>query len=275
MDGSDNLHKENNNSEQIDNNKISEKNSNLNLSNSEKNKENRTTTTENEINESKVIRTTMESSKVNYDYLFKVALIGDSGCGKTTTLLRYADGLFKDNTQSTIGVDFKIVSHKIENASIKLQIWDTCGSERFKSITSSFMKSCNAYILVFDLTNIKSFNNLESWIKMINENTSANFYCIVGNKCDLKDKRQVLQQDAIKFAEKYNLRYVEASAKEDENIDKVFKHVIYLLYTELSKKRLSVKEDGKSDETVLGHAKAIGLLLNEPENPGEKYTCGC
>ncbi len=217
----------------------------------------------------------IQDSNTNYDYIFKVALIGDSGTGKTTILVRYSDGIFKDNTQSTIGVDFKIVSLNINNTTIKLQIWDTCGSERFKSITGSFIKSCNAYILVFDITSLKSFQNLENWVKLINDTTVANFYCLVGNKSDLKDQRQVTQQDAIKFASKYSLQYIETSAKENENIEKVFNHVTFTLHSEIKKKRDSIKASENNVNNYLGQSRVIGLNMPEDDKPLKSEGCGC
>ena len=129
-------------------------------------------------------------SNINYDYIFKVALIGDSATGKTSILLRFIDDYFTEDTKSTIGVDFKIVSLLLEpKVHAKMQIWDTCGSERFKSLTSSFIKTCSAFILVFDLTRTSTFQNIEHWIRTIKENTSPKFLILIGNKSDLVEQR--------------------------------------------------------------------------------------
>ena len=109
-------------------------------------------------------------SNISYAFIFKVALIGDSSTGKTSILLRFIDDSFKEDTKSTIGVDFKIVSFELEKKIYaKMQIWDTCGSERFKSLTSSFIKTCSAFILVFDLTRPNTFKSIDNWIKIIKE----------------------------------------------------------------------------------------------------------
>ena len=107
-------------------------------------------------------------SNISYSYLFKVSLVGDSSTGKTSILLRFIDDYFTEDTKSTIGVDFKLVSFELEpKVYAKMQIWHTCASERFKSLTSSFIKTCTAFILVFDLTRRNTFQNIDHWIKVI------------------------------------------------------------------------------------------------------------
>ena len=116
----------------------------------------------------KIIKKGKENSKLNisYSFLFKVALIGDSGTGKTSILVRFIDNIFKDDTSTTIGVDFKIVSLDLgDNTFAKMQIWDTCGSERFRALTANFLKTCSAFLLVFDLSRKSTFINIDNWIK--------------------------------------------------------------------------------------------------------------
>jgi len=258
-------------------------NQNQNSPEIQENKSNKTVSTNDNSVKSeegpKIIKKTITSSSNNYDYLFKISLIGDSDCGKTSILIRYSNGTFNDNTQSTIGVDFKIASLQIDNTIIKLQLWDTCGSERFKSITASFLKSCSAFILVFDITSAKSFNNLTNWIKMINESTKANFYCLVGNKADLEEKRQVPTHEAIRFAEKNGLYYLETSAKTDLRIDEVFNHVSKILYSEISRKKSLVLTEGDDKLGQLGHSKEINIKLTEniyaEKNETDKQKGGC
>jgi small GTP-binding protein len=189
-----------------------------------------------ESGEPKIIRKP-SMNNTSYDFLFKISLIGDSGIGKTSLLLRFTDNVFKEDTISTIGVDFKIVSVAFDNSNVKMQIWDTCGSERFKGLTSSFIKSCNIFILVFDVTKHKSFTNLENWIKLIYENTEPKFMCLVGNKIDLEEKRQVTREEAIRFAEKNCLKYIETSAKTNERVEDVFLYVSKSLFTQIQNRK--------------------------------------
>jgi small GTP-binding protein len=183
------------------------------------------------------------NSKIDYEYLFKIALIGDSATGKTSILLRFTENDFREDTSSTIGVDFKIVSMSIGNKKFaKMQIWDTCGSERFKALTMSFIKSCPAFLLIFDITKYKTFKNLENWIKIINDNSSSKLICLVGNKNDLSDHRQVSKEEALIFAEKHGLTYVETSAKSNERIEEVFLTVCDSLMGEIVKRKKSSSE---------------------------------
>lgn len=175
-------------------------------------------------------------SNISYSYLFKVSLIGDSSTGKTSILLRFVDDFFTEDTKSTIGVDFKLVSFELEpKVYAKMQIWDTCGSERFKSLTSSFIKTCTAFILVFDLTRRNTFQNIDHWIKVIKENTSPKFLILIGNKCDLKDERNIDKEIILDYCEKNLFNYMEISARNNLNVEKLFKEVAYQLYMDIKK----------------------------------------
>ena len=179
-------------------------------------------------------------SNISYSYLFKVSLIGDSSTGKTSILLRFIDDYFTEDTKSTIGVDFKLVSLELEpKIYAKMQIWDTCGSERFKSLTSSFIKTCVAFILVFDLTRKSTFQNIDHWIKIIKENTSPKFLILIGNKSDLKEERAIDKEIILNYCEKNLFNYMEISAKNNLNIEKLFKEVAYQLYTDIKKNEQS------------------------------------
>jgi len=179
-------------------------------------------------------------SNISYSYIFKVSLIGDSSTGKTSILLRFIDDFFTEDTKSTIGVDFKLVSFELEpNIYAKMQIWDTCGSERFKSLTSSFIKTCNAFILIFDLTRINTFHNIDNWIKIIKENTSPKFMILIGNKSDLINERKIDKKIIYDYCEKNLFNYMEISAKNNFNIEKLFKEVAYQLYNDIKKSEIN------------------------------------
>jgi len=194
----------------------------------------------------------------SYDFIFKIALIGDSGIGKTSILIRFVDDSFKNETSSTIGVDFKLVSFRIEDKLAKMQIWDTCGSERFKALTSSFIKSCSVFMLVFDLTRQKSFLNLESWIKLIKENVNPKLLCLVGNKADLEDQRQVTLEEAIKFSNKHELKYMETSARTNFGIENLFSYIAEKLYDDIITMRNLERESRKS-KSKKNNSKAFEL----------------
>jgi small GTP-binding protein len=216
-----------------------------------------------------IIRRSSTSNITSYDYLFKISLIGDSGTGKTSILLRFTDNVFKDDTQSTIGVDFKIVSLKLDKAYVKMQIWDTCGSERFKGLTSSFIKSCNIFILVFDLTKHKTFESLENWIKLIFENTAPKFMCLVGNKCDQLMLRQVTQDEIVRFCEKHGVKYIETSALGNENIEEVFIYIAQTMYTQLESRKSNFQEN----EFAIGADKGVKIDNISLNTNLEKKSC--
>lgn len=164
-------------------------------------------------------------SSSDFDYLFKLLLIGDSGVGKSCLLLRFADNTYNSDYISTIGVDFKIKTIKLDNDKIvKLQIWDTAGQERFRTITSSYYRGAQGIIIVYDVTDLESFNNLNNWLQEIDKfGTNGVTKLIVGNKNDLTDKKQVTLEMAQEFAkEKGGLTVLETSALSSENVEQAF-----------------------------------------------------
>jgi len=163
------------------------------------------------------------SAATEYDYLFKLLLIGDSGVGKSCLLLRFADHTYTESYISTIGVDFKIRTIDLDGKTIKLQIWDTAGQERFRTITSSYYRGAHGIIVVYDVTDQESFNNVKQWLNEIERyaNTTVN-KLLVGNKCDLNTKRQVDYDTAKEFADKLDIPFLETSAKAATNVEKAF-----------------------------------------------------
>ena len=163
------------------------------------------------------------SSTFEYEYLFKILLVGNSNVGKSSLFLRFVDEIWKENFVPTIGVDFKIKSIKIDNKIIKLQIWDTAGQERFRSILSSYYKGANGILLLYDITNVNSFKSLSNWLIDIEKNSSKNVKKIlIGNKCDLNELRKIPINKGKEFADTYNMKFIETSAKNNVNINECF-----------------------------------------------------
>lgn len=160
---------------------------------------------------------------MSYEYLFKILIIGDSGVGKSSILLRFAEDTFTESYISTIGVDFKIRSIEQDNKIIKLQIWDTAGQERFRTITTSYYRGAHGIIIVYDVTDAESFTNVQQWLLEINRYSSENVTKIlVGNKSDLEHRRVVSTFSGQEYAESLNIDFIETSAKNTNNVDKVF-----------------------------------------------------
>ena len=158
------------------------------------------------------------------DYLFKLVIIGSSGVGKTSLILRFADNYFTDNFISTIGIDFRIRTYIINDKIIKLQIWDTAGQERFRSITSAYYKSANAVIICYDVTSMDSFNNIDGWLSDLYFSSIPKL--LIGNKCDLIDDRQVTSEIAQDYAKQHGCQFIATSAKTSHNIEEAFMGIV-------------------------------------------------
>lgn len=158
-----------------------------------------------------------------YDYLFKLLLIGDSGVGKSCLLLRFADDTYTPDYISTIGVDFKIRTIELDGKTIKLQIWDTAGQERFRTITSSYYRGAHGIIIVYDVTDQESFNNVKQWLQEIDRYaTGGVMKLLVGNKADLSDKKVVEYTVAKEYADSLEIPFLETSALSSTNVEQAF-----------------------------------------------------
>ena len=162
----------------------------------------------------------------------KILLIGDTDVGKTSILLNYIEKKCPDTHVATIGVEYKVKKITTDKYNINLQIWDTAGEERFRSITKSFFRNTNGIIFVYDITSRKTFQNVKDWIKDAEANESGFEKLIVGNKLDLASSRKVEEEELKEFAEKKKMGYIQASAKTGENIDEAFDKLVHLIIGE-------------------------------------------
>ena len=159
----------------------------------------------------------------DYDVIFKVLLLGDSGTGKSSLILRYTDNTFNGSLVSSIGVDFKLVKKEVDGNVIKIQIWDTAGHERFRSITTSYYRGADCILIVYDISDRSSFEHITEWLKQIERNANSNVLKIlVGNKSDLSEERKVSQEEAQKYANEHLMPYLETSAKDGTNTEQIF-----------------------------------------------------
>jgi len=163
-----------------------------------------------------------------YDHLFKFTIIGDSSVGKSCLMMRFADDTFNESFITTIGVDFRFRTVTVQDKVVKLQIWDTAGQEKFKTITSSYYRNAHAVMIVYDVGEHTTFQNIDGWLQDIDK-FCPETVCkqIIGNKNDIPpEEREVSEQEARKFAEDRGIRYVETSAKTAENVERAFVEMV-------------------------------------------------
>ena len=170
----------------------------------------------------------------NFDLSFKIILVGDSGVGKSCLSIKASRNYFEDFYSPTVGVEFLTFNVKVEDQNIKLQIWDTCGQEVYRSLISSFYRSASLAIIVYSIDSEESFSNIEKWLNDIKSQSNPNIKIfLIGNKADLEDKRQVTKENGENFFKQNNLSYFsETSAKTGFNVQNVFIEVAKVLYKE-------------------------------------------
>jgi len=171
--------------------------------------------------------TRFASSTTDYDICVKSIIIGDSGVGKSSLLYRYSDQDWNPHYIATIGVDFKVLSFERSGKVVKLQLWDTAGQERFRTITHSYYRGAHGIMIVFDVTNRETFDNVASWMKDVRKFGADGVpMVLVGNKCDCETKRVVQAEEGKLLAAELGCRYVETSAKENAKVDEAFDHLV-------------------------------------------------
>lgn len=200
---------------------------------------------------------------MDYDYLFKILIIGDSGVGKSALLVRYCDDTFNDTFISTIGVDFKIKTIEVDGKNIKLQIWDTAGQERFRTITSSYYRGSHGVILVYAVTDRASFSNVEKWVSEVDKYATTNVKkLLVGTKSDLANQRVVPTEEGEATAAKLKVPFIETSAKTSSNVEEAFLQMALEIKKDHT---IGVKKDGNT----------TNLLKQPPSGQQVQKDCGC
>jgi small GTP-binding protein len=216
-------------------------------------------------NEGEIIIEEVESSEVKEDYKFKVVVIGDSGVGKTNLIKRFITNTFSDNSKATVGVEFITKSYKINNQIFKIELWDTAGQERYKSITAVYYKGAKGALVVYDTTSKMSFNNIDKWLAEIKDKTSNDLkLMIIGNKIDLKEFREVSNEQATEKAKTLGIPIMETSALDATNVKEAFNDLIREMYKDL---RSKIKNSGGDINKNKG-----GIDLN---TGGEKKKSRC
>ena len=206
---------------------------------------------------------TPNPSDDEYNFIFKVLLLGNSNVGKSSLFLRFVDDIWNDTFVPTIGVDFKIKTFNIDEKKIKMQIWDTAGQERFKNIIASYYRGAHGILLIYDVTDKESFKNLSNWLIEIEKNASKTVLkVLIGNKADLEDKRVITYNQGKEFADSYGLKYIETSAKKNLNVNEAFE----TLGRELMQ---------ASDDKKIGKSKEKKISVTKAEDINQEQKRGC
>jgi len=163
----------------------------------------------------------------HYDHIVKLLLVGNSSVGKTNIVTRFVDDNFNPNSFDTIGIDFRFKIITINDEKYKLQIWDTSGKQKFHNIVVNYFPSVNGILLVYDVTNEQSFLDIEKWLDDIENYASENVIVIlIGNKSDMTDQKVISTSRGNELAHKHNIRFIETSAKNDDNIINTFTTIV-------------------------------------------------
>ena len=196
----------------------------------------------------------------NYDYSFKIIVIGNSGVGKSSLSIQAARHTFAENYFATVGVEFFTMNIKLENKIIKLQIWDTCGQEIYRSLISNFYRNSSLAIIVYSITDSSSFESVDQWLKELKTNSSPDIKIfLIGNKLDLEEQREISYDQGNNIKNDYNLDlFVEASARDGQNTEYIFVQAAKLLYTDYNKYKIG--------NPLIGKGSNITKLKNNNES---------
>ena len=209
---------------------------------------------------------------LSYSYLLKYIIIGDSAVGKSNLLLRYAHEKFNEDYQATIGIEFGSKNIEIDNEKYRIQIWDTAGQENFKSLTRAYYKNSVCAIIVYDITNKQSFNNINTWIDDCkNQSPKTIFFVLVGNKSDLENKRQVNYNEGLKFAQENNILFFESSAKTGKNVEDIFYKSAKIISEKIKEGIYDLEND--SCGIKKGGDKSNNIIGINDDDEGKKKCC--
>ena len=212
-------------------------------------------------------------AKKSYDLLFKLLLIGDSGVGKTCILFRFSDDAFNTTFISTIGIDFKIKTIELRGKKIKLQIWDTAGQEKFRTIGTAYYRNTHGVILVYDVTSKESFLSMERWLQEIKKNCGNTTYKIVlvGNKDDNPNLKKISTDEASEFAKQMGIPLFETSAKENINIEELFYAIAKMMVDTKNTKTLARQKEKEIDNDT----KRVRENKSNNKRKGKKSSSKC
>lgn len=213
----------------------------------------------------------------DYDHLFKIVLIGDSGVGKSNLLLRFTKNEFNLESKTTIGVEFATKNIRIEGQLVKAQVWDTAGQERYRAITSAYYRGAVGALVVYDVTKRTSYENVEKWLQELREHADSNIVVmLVGNKIDLRNLRTVQTEEGSRLSKERSLAFIETSALDFTNVEQAFERILTEIFNNHSKKLTS----GNIQKPTLGPSRSItsnsnasNFRVDAPRKKDNKARC--
>ena len=210
-------------------------------------------------------------STKNVDYILKYIIIGDAAVGKSNLLLRYVFNTFKPEYQLTIGVEFGEKNIKHNNKNYQLQLWDTAGQEQFRSITRAYFKNAVCALVVYDITNKSSFENIKQWIEdCMNYMPKRGFIVLVGNKCDLEENREVSTEEGQQLADLYGI----SSAKTEYNVKEVFNESSQEIAKRIDSNFYDLNDDTCGIK-IVGNKNSNNKILNNVKTSDNKKKSCC
>ena len=225
-------------------------------------------------------------SNLSFNYLLKYIIIGDSSVGKSNILLRYVHNSFNPEFLTTIGVEFGAKNIEINKKIFRIQIWDTAGQENFRSITRAYYKNSVCALIVYDISNRSSFENVISWIEDCKgQSPKSIFIILVGNKNDLENERQVSYEEGLEFAKNNNIVFFETSAKTGKNISELFQTSAIEInkkieedFYDLENESCGIKignidSNNNNSYSINGSYNNISLDLSDKKNTNDNDNC--
>ena len=202
-----------------------------------------------------------------YEIMVKVIIIGDSSVGKTNIMNKYLKNEFLEDSKATVGVEFGSKLFKIEGHNIKAQIWDTAGEEKYKAITGAYYKGSKGAFVVYDITRKESFDSVDRWINDLKSTGDSKMTIIlIGNKCDLEDKREVPKEKGEEKARSFGCAFLETSALSGDNIEKGFEMMISEIFKKFGNEAID-------EEELVTVERDEELKLDKKEDQKKKGCC--
>uniref|UniRef100_A0ABM5F416 Ras-related protein Rab-25 n=1 Tax=Pogona vitticeps TaxID=103695 RepID=A0ABM5F416_9SAUR len=215
----------------------------------------------------------MGASEDDYNFVFKVVLIGESGVGKTNLLSRFTRNEFNHDSRTTIGVEFSTRTILVGDALVKAQIWDTAGLERYRAITSAYYRGAVGALLVFDITKHQTYDVVERWLKELYDHAEATIVVmLVGNKTDLAHSREVPTEEAKMYAENNGLLFLETSALDSTNVELAFETILRDIFNKVQKQKQKSPLDNVGNTVPLSAENPNATSASQPVQ-GKRACC--